>query len=62
MWLLSVLIFTHIVIIDRCIHSSGRGRINVDVIHGYDKSYLRQKMFMIGTEESNNDIMMMNAA
>ena len=43
-----ILVFTHIVIIDRRINSSGHGR-KIYVIHGYDKSYLRQKNFMIGT-------------
>ena len=62
MWILSVLVFTYRVIIYRYIYDPFRGRSQIDVINGYEKTYLRQKMCMIGTEESNNKSMRMNAA
>ena len=50
MCLLSVLGFTYILIIDRWINYTGHERRNIDDINGYDKSYLGQKVYMIGTE------------
>ena len=35
--------------------------MKIDGINIYDKSYLRQKMSIMGTEEVNNEIMRMNA-
>ena len=54
MWLLSVLAFTYIVIIYRCVNYTGHGRSKIDVINGYVKTYLKQNVCMIGTEEYNN--------
>ena len=54
MYLLSVLVFTYVVIIYRCINAPGKGRIKIYGINGYDNIYLRQKIFMVGTEEHNN--------
>ena len=51
-WILSVLAFTHRVIIDRCINTTGHGRIKIGGITGDDMTYLKQKMCMIGTEKS----------
>ena len=42
-WLLSVLVFTYRVIIDRCINYPVCGRRNIDGINVPDNSYLRQK-------------------
>ena len=50
MWLLSVLELTKRVIIDRCINAPGNGRSKRYVINGAYKTYLKQKMCMIGTE------------
>ena len=49
-WLLSVLSFIYTVIIDRCINSIVYGRIKIDSINRYNKTYLRQKVCMIDTE------------
>ena len=54
MWILSALVFTYRVIIYICIYAPDLGRRKIDDINGSDKIYLKQKMFMIGTEESNN--------
>ena len=62
MWLLSVLVPTYKVIIDRCVNAPGLGRIRIDGINGSDKTSLNEKMYMIVTEESNNESMKMNAA
>ena len=48
MWILSVLVFTYRLIIDRCINYPFHGRIKIDVINGSGRSYLR-KIRMIGT-------------
>ena len=61
MWLLSVLEFTHRVIIGRCINDPGCGKSKIDGINVSNKIYLKQKMCMIGTEESNNKSMIINA-
>ena len=50
MWLLSVLEFTHRVIIYKIINHPGHGRIKIDGINGDNKTYLKQKMCMVGTE------------
>ena len=54
MWLLYILPFISIVIPDRFIKSPGHGRSKIYGINGSDKTYLKQKMLMIVTEESNN--------
>ena len=38
MWLLSVLAFTYIVIIDRCINAPGNGRSKLYGINGYNQT------------------------
>ena len=48
MWLLSVLGFTYGVIIDSFMISNGHDRRKIDGINEFDKSYLIQKMCMIG--------------
>ena len=48
-------------IIDICINNPGRVRIKIDVINGSDKTYLKQKMCMIRTEESINESIIINA-
>ena len=53
-WLLSVLVFTYRVIIDRCINYPGNGIRKIYVINWPDNSYLRRKNCIIGTEESKN--------
>ena len=53
-WLLSVLVFTYRVIIDRCINYPGHGIRKIYVINWPDNSYLRRKNCIIGTEESKN--------
>ena len=62
MWLLSVLVFTHKVIIDICINAPGHGRSKIYSINGSKKKNLKQKMCMIATEESNNESIVMNAS
>ena len=54
LWILSLLSFTYIVLIYRCSDSPENGSIKIDGINESDKSYLKQKMFMIGTEEADN--------
>ena len=61
MWILFVLEFTYRVIIYICIHAPGHLRSKIYDINGADKIYLKQKMCMIGTEESNNESMIINA-
>ena len=48
-------------VIDMWINSPSHERMKIDGINRYDKSYLRQKMSIMGTEEVNNEIMRMNA-
>ena len=62
MWLLSALEFTHGVIIDICINDQGHGRNKIYCINGSDKTYLKQKICIKGTEEWNKEITRMNAA
>ena len=50
MWILYVLLFTHRVIIDKCINVPGDGRIEIDSINESRKRYFKQKMCIIGTE------------
>ena len=57
-----VLYFTHRVKIYKCINATGHGRSKIDGINGSDKIYLKQKMYMIGTEESNDKSMRINSA
>ena len=47
--------------IDRCTTSPGHGIIKIDYIKVSDKSCLGQKMCMIGTEESINESIIINA-
>ena len=54
MWLLYALEFTYRVIIYRCMNDPGRGRSKIDGINGSGKTYLKQKICMIGTEGCNN--------
>ena len=54
MWILSVLAFTHKFIIDRCVDVPGLGRRKIDGTNGANKTYLKQKICMIGTEGCNN--------
>ena len=61
MWKWSVLAFTHIVIIYRCINAQVNGIIRIDGINGDNKKYLKQKMCMIDTVASNNERTRMNA-
>ena len=49
-------------ITDRHINAPGHGRSTIDGIILYDKTYLKQKMRMIGTEDSKNENMRINAA
>ena len=44
MWILSILVFTHRVIIDRYINSPGRDRIKIDCINGSDKTCFKNKL------------------
>ena len=44
------------------INAPGHGRSKIYGIHGSGKSYLRQKMCMIGTKQANNKVMIMNVA
>ena len=48
-------------IVDRFINYPGHERRKIDSINGPKKTYLKQKMCMIGTEESNNESTIMNA-
>ena len=48
-----MLTFTYRVIIDRFIKAPGRCIIKIYGINGYAKSYFRQKMLIMGTEEGN---------
>ena len=43
MWILSVLEFTHRVIIDRWIDAPGHARSKIDGINGDEKKYLKRK-------------------
>ena len=43
MWILSVLEFTYIVIIDRCTNATDNGRSKVEGVNGSDKTYFKQK-------------------
>ena len=54
MWLLFVLAFTWGVIIDICMDIPGRGRGKIDGICESDNKYLKQKMCMICTKETNS--------
>ena len=54
--------FTYIAITDIFINATGNGRIKIDGINGSRKSYLGEKMCMIGSEESNNERTIMNSA
>ena len=47
--------------IDKFIDSPGHDRRKIDGTNGSNKTYLKQNMCMIGTEESNNKIIRMNA-
>ena len=47
--------------IDRCIICPSHGEIKIDGINVSENSYMRQKMCIIRTEESNNEIMIKNA-
>ena len=49
-------------IVDRFVNYPGHGRRKIDSISGLKKTYLKQKMCMIGTEEYNNESTIMNAA
>ena len=53
--------FSHILIIDKCINDLFHGRIKIYGINGYNKTYLKQNMCIIGTEESNNESVRMNS-
>ena len=44
------------------INAPGHGRSKIYGIHGSGKSYLRQKMCMIGTKQANNKVTIMNVA
>ena len=48
--------------VDWWINSPGHGRSKIDDINGFGNTSLKQKMCMIGTEESNNEIMITNAS
>ena len=54
MWLLSVVEFTYIMIIYIWNNTPGRRISKVDGINLYDKTYLKPKIWMIGTEESDS--------
>ena len=62
MWILSLLEFTYRVIIYILINYPGHERRKIYGINGYEKSYLRQKICMISTEEYNDKIIRMNLA
>ena len=62
MWLLSVLVFKQIVIIDRSINDPCNGRSKIYVINGADKTYMKKKMCMMVTEELYNKTMRLNAS
>ena len=62
MGLLSLFPFTHIVIINICINGPGHGRSKIGCINGSKNTYLKQKMCMVGIEESNNENTILNAA
>ena len=62
MWPISILEFTYIVIIYRWINATDHGTRKMDGINGFNQKYLKQRMCMIGTEESNNKSTKMNAA
>ena len=49
-------------IIYRCINSPFHDGIKIDGINGYDKTYLKQKMCMMVTEESNDKSTIINAS
>ena len=53
--------FTYRVMIDRYSNAPGIIRSNIYGINTYDKTYLKQKKFMIGTTEYNNETTIMNA-
>ena len=61
MWILSALEFTYRVMIDRYSNAPGIIRSNIYGINTYDKTDLKQKKFMIGTTEYNNETTIMNA-
>ena len=61
MWILYVLVFTYRLIIDKCINAPGNGIFKIDGIDGSNKTYLKQKLCMTDTEESNDKIMIINA-
>ena len=42
MWILSVLTFTHRVIIDRCVIDPGHGKSKIYVINGVNKTTFRK--------------------
>ena len=62
MWLLSVSKVTQREKIDRCINYPGHGTSKIYCINGANKTYLSKNMCIIGTEESNNESIRMNAA
>ena len=47
-------------IIDRCMNDPSHGRRKIDGINGSKETYLKQNIFIIGTEVSNNEIVSMN--
>ena len=57
-----MLLFAYRVIIYGCINTPGHGNRKTYGINGYYKTYLKQKLCMIGTEEYNNGSMRMNSA
>ena len=54
--------FIYRVVIDICINYPGHSRGKIDGINIFKKSYLRQKMGMIVTEETKNESIRNNAA
>ena len=54
--------YNYIVVIDRCINNSRQGIRKIYGINGSEKSYVIQKMFIMGTKEAKNESTRANEA